>query len=153
MAVRSTKYENQCNATAMRKASRRLTALYDSTLESSGLRSTQYAILSELNRLSDDPPTLRELADILVMDRSSLGHNLRPLERDGLIAMHKSIEDKRCINIMLTESGKSRFDEATPLWRNAQNRFKAVYGTKEAAGLRTTLLDIAYDDRLAVVRY
>src|SRR3981081_1650477 len=74
-----------CFATAMRKASRRLSQLYDEVLEPSGLRTTQFAILSELERRAKAPPTMRELADAMVMDRSALGHNLRPLERDGVI--------------------------------------------------------------------
>lgn len=82
--------ESPCIATAMRKASRRLSQLYDDALAPSGLRTTQYAILSELERRSKRPPTMRELADAMVMDRSALGHNLRPLERDGLIALKRA---------------------------------------------------------------
>ena len=62
-----------CNATALRKASRRLTQLYDAALERCALRSTQLAILVELANWSTDPPTLAELADALAIDRSSLG--------------------------------------------------------------------------------
>ena len=51
-----------CCATALRKASRRLTQLYDNALMPSGLRSTQYAILAELGRRADEPPTVQELA-------------------------------------------------------------------------------------------
>jgi hypothetical protein len=65
--------ESPCSATAMRKASRRLTQLYDDALEPSGLRSTQFAILAELDRRSSEPPTMRVLADALVMDWSALG--------------------------------------------------------------------------------
>ena len=54
--------ESPCYATAMRKASRRLTQLYDDALEESGLRSTQFAILAELDRRSKEPPTMAELA-------------------------------------------------------------------------------------------
>ena len=79
--------ENPSSATAMRKATRRMTQLYDDALALAGLRSTQYAILDELRRQADAPPTMRELAETLVLDRSALGHNLRPLERDGLIAL------------------------------------------------------------------
>jgi hypothetical protein len=68
-----------CNATALRKASRRPTQLYDVALEPTGLRSTQFAILAELANWSTDPPTLAQLADALATDRSSPGHNLRPL--------------------------------------------------------------------------
>ena len=65
--------ESPCSATAMRKATRRMTQLYDDALASTGLRSTQYAILEELDRQVDAPPTMAELAETLVLDRSALG--------------------------------------------------------------------------------
>jgi DNA-binding MarR family transcriptional regulator len=148
MTAKPAKYETQCNATAIRMASRRLTALYDSTLEPSGLRSTQYAILALLHRFSGNPPTLSELADMLAMDRSALGHTLRPLERDRLIALRKCAEDRRRVNVVLTKAGEARFEAAKPLWKEAQDRFNVVYGTREATRLRAILLDIAYDERL-----
>jgi DNA-binding MarR family transcriptional regulator len=132
----------------MRKASRRLTQLYDEALDPSGLRSTQYAILSELGRRSDAPPTMRELADALVMDRSSLGHNLRPLERDGFIALQESDQDRRRRHIALTRTGNDKLREARRLWLRAQQRFEDVFGKPEAARLRATLLDIASAERL-----
>ena len=91
----------ECFATAARKASRRLTQFYDEALEPSGLRSTQYAILAELAR-SGEPPTLAELASTLVSDRSSVGHNLRPLTRDGYVALEPGAEDRRERRIVLT---------------------------------------------------
>jgi len=140
-----------CSATAMRKASRRLTQLYDTALESSGLRSTQYAILSELERRAKEPPTMRELADALAMDRSALGHNLRPLERDGLIALEEG-DDRRRRHVVLTPVGKAKQRECKRLWHLAQERFHEVYGDGEAAALRNTLLSIAHDDRLKALR-
>ena len=139
---------NPCHATAMRKASRRLTQLYDDALEPSGLRSTQFAILAELNRQLQ-PPILAELAQALVMDRSSLGHNLRPLERDGLIELQEGQEDRRRRHIVLTRAGKTRFAAAKRLWLAAQERFNATFGESRAASLSATLLDIANDERLA----
>jgi DNA-binding MarR family transcriptional regulator len=136
----------------MRKASRRLTQLYDDALEPSGLRSTQYAILAELDRRSSEPPTMRVLADALVMDRSALGHNLRPLERDKLIALDESREDRRRRLVVLTPQGKAKFRAGKPLWQTAQNRFAEVFGDAEAAELRATLLAIAHDPRLATPR-
>src|ERR1700754_2759041 len=73
---------SDCSATALRKASRKVAQLFDEALAPCGLRSTQYSILVEISRHEGDPPTLQALADTLVMDRSTLGHNLRPLERD-----------------------------------------------------------------------
>ena|ERR1700736_2987956 len=141
-----------CNATAMRKASRRLTQLYDDALEPCGLRSTQFAILTALDRRSLEPPTMRELADALVMDRSALGHNLRPLERDRLIALEESEEDRRRRHVVMTPRGKAKFKEAKRLWQTAQDRFYEVFGQSRARDLRVTLLAIAYDERLATLR-
>jgi DNA-binding MarR family transcriptional regulator len=141
-----------CNGTAMRKASRRLTQLYDDALEPCGLRSTQFAILAELDRRSKAPPTMAVLANALVMDRSALGHNLRPLERDGLVALHEGVADRRRRHVVLTAAGKARFREAKRLWQKAQDRFNAVFGKSKATMLRETLLGIAYDERLAQLR-
>jgi DNA-binding MarR family transcriptional regulator len=137
-----------CNALAMRKASRRLTQFYDDALAPSGLRSTQLAILVELDQRAKRPPTLAELARALVMDRSSLGHTLRPLERDGLIALQEGEEDRRRRHIILTGEGKASLRAAKRLWAVAQERFDATFGRAEAARLRTTLLAIANDERL-----
>ncbi len=141
--------EALCNATALRKASRRLTQLYDDALEPCGLRSTQYAILAELGRRSDDPPTMRELAHALVLDRSALGHNLRPLERDGWIALATSAADRRRRHVVITRAGHRLLDAARPRWQAAQRHFEAVVGADDAARLRGLLEGIAQNERLA----
>jgi DNA-binding MarR family transcriptional regulator len=141
-----------CNATAMRKASRRMTQLYDDALEHTGMRSTQFAILAHLYGRSKEPPTMAELAAVLVMDRSSLGHNLRPLERDGLIGLQEGSEDRRCRHIVLTAQGLSKLKECRECWLTAQERFNAVVGKSEAALLRERLLGIAYDERLGALK-
>jgi DNA-binding MarR family transcriptional regulator len=143
---------NPCNATALRKASRRLTQLYDAALEPVGLRSTQFAILTELAKWSTDPPTLAELADALAIDRSSLGHNLRPLERDGLISLREGPADRRRRHIALTSTGKAKCREGLRLWQVAQERFEHVFGRSDAAALRATLLGIAYHERLGSLK-
>ncbi len=140
-----------CTATALRKASRRITQLYDDALAPSGLRSTQYAVLSELQRQGRHPPSLQELADALVMDRSALGHTLRPLERDGLVALQTDVDDGRRRQIVLTDEGLAKFAEARSLWAVAQRRFHRLFGAAEAQALRDTLLRIANDDRLSVL--
>jgi len=79
----------------MRKASRRVSQMYDAALAPAGLKVTQLAILSEIDLRAHDPVTMRELADAMVMDRSTLGQNLRPLERDRLVAWEPSDADRR----------------------------------------------------------
>ena len=143
--------ENQCSATAMRKATRRMTQLYDDALAPAGLRSTQYAILEELHRTADAPPSMGELAEMLVLDRSALGHNLRPLERDGLIALVAGDADRRLRRVVLTKMGRAKRAQARPAWKLAQDRFNDVFGESAAARLRVTLLRIARDERLATL--
>jgi DNA-binding MarR family transcriptional regulator len=143
--------ESPCSATAMRKATRRMTQLYDDALAPAGLRSTQYAILEELHRQADSPPTMGELAETLVLDRSALGHNLRPLERDGLIALVAGDNDRRQRRVVLTTSGHTKFVQGRGAWKLAQDRFNDVFGESAAAKLRATLLRIARDERLATL--
>lgn len=138
-----------CNATALRKASRRVSALYDEALKPIGLKTTQFAILAELGRRRDDPPTMRALADALVMDRSGLGHTLRPLERDALISLEASERDRRRRHVVLIAAGERALRRGRTCWAVAQERFQAIYGEDAAATLRASLLAIAGDERLA----
>ena len=134
-----------CYATALRKASRRVSGLYDEIIAPAGLRSTQFAILGEL---SDDPVTINELADALVLDRSGLGHSLRPLQRDGLIRLDKDPADRRNVLVTLTDVGRRRFQEAYALWRSAQERVVAALGAEVADALRDQLNELARDESL-----
>ncbi len=146
-APEATRRAGPCYGTAMRKASRRVSQLYDDALAPCGLRGTQFAILAELSA-REQPPTLAALAAALVIDRSALGHSLRPLERDGLVALQAGKEDRRRRQVVLTALGSERYQAARPLWRQAQDRFRSVFGEAEGERLRATLLRIAYDERL-----
>lgn len=137
-----------CYSSALRRASRRISQIYDTAIGEAGLRSTQFSILAELQARAGHPPTLAELAEVLVLDRSALGHNLRPLERDGLVALVPGVDDRRVRRICLTDAGAARFREARVHWKRAQRQVAAVLGESEAAALRDALLAIAYDERL-----
>jgi DNA-binding MarR family transcriptional regulator len=141
--------QNRCNCTALRKATRRVSLFYDSALAPCGLKSTQYAMLSEIYRRADAPPTIRELAEALVMDQSTIGQNLRPLEREGLVALVQDEADRRSRRVELTRAGRSRFGAARPLWEVAQQRFENGFGEHAAAELRSVLVTIAGDRSLA----
>jgi DNA-binding MarR family transcriptional regulator len=123
--------------------------MYDTVLAPTGLKSSQYGILSELNSRGADLPTVRELADELVMDRSTLGQNLRPLERDELITLLTDPKDRRIRLIALTKPGIAKLNEAAKYWRIAQDRFEATFGPDEAADLRSVLLGIAHNSNFA----
>ena len=126
-----------CNGTALRKATRRVSQLYDAVLAPSGLRSTQFAILMRIAR--SGRPRMTDIADALVLDRSALAHNLKPLERDGLIDVSADPEDRRSRLATLTPAGRSRLRTAIELWTRAQAAFENAYGERASAELRKAL--------------
>jgi DNA-binding MarR family transcriptional regulator len=130
-----------CNGTALRKATRRVSQLYDAVLAPSGLRGTQRSILVHIAR--GDTPTMGALAAALVLDRSALAHNLKPLERDGLVAILVDPADKRSRLVALTALGTAKLQESMGLWREAQRRFETAFGSDEAGALRAALATIA----------
>jgi DNA-binding MarR family transcriptional regulator len=140
---------SDCTCGSLRKASRRISQFYDAALAPVGIKSTQYSILSELERGSArGPVTLCVLAAALVMDRSTLGHNLRPLARDELVRLRLAADDKRKRYIDLTRKGKTVLQRARRLWRRAEGRFETVFGKQPASELRAVLLHIANNREL-----
>jgi DNA-binding MarR family transcriptional regulator len=135
---------NLCNGTALRKATRRVSQLYDAILAPCGLRSTQRSILMQIARRKS--PTMGDLATAMVLDRSALAHNLKPLERDGLVAVVVDEEDKRSRRVTLTKRGAAKLAESMSLWRDAQARFEKAFGAEKAEALRRTLAAIASED-------
>src|SRR5262252_2897704 len=131
-----TRNRTECNCLALRQAARHVTQLYDSYLSSEGLRTTQYSILAKLNRLG--PLSINELAKSMVMDRTTLGRAVRPLERDRLLTIGAG-EDGRTRSLRLTTKGDARLKAAAPKWREAQKEFEAAFGARDAAGLRDVL--------------
>jgi len=132
--------EMVCNCAAIRQAARRLTRHYDQALASCGLRITQFPILSWL--AASGPMTIAVLADRMVMDRATLGHNLRPLEARGLVTMAAG-KDKRSRVVALTDDGCAKLAEARPAWRTAQRTFEAAFGREDSAALRATMVRLA----------
>ncbi|OZI21078.1 MarR family transcriptional regulator [Bordetella genomosp. 9] len=133
-----------CNGAALRKATRRVTQLYDTVLAPCGLKVSQRSILLHVDRAGT--PTMSELAHAMVLDRSALAHNLKPLERDGYLVQIRDEYDGRSRRVQLTPDGRRKLAESNRLWRQAQNRFEAAYGAERAAALRVALADIFSDE-------
>lgn len=138
-----------CTCGSLRKASRRISQFYDAALAPVGIKSTQFSILAEVERRSADGPlTMCELATVMVMDRSTLGHNLRPLQRDDLLSLKLAMTDRRKRHVALTKKGKATLLRARRLWRAAEGRFEKIFGKRHAADLRAVLLNIAGNHEL-----
>ena len=95
-----------CICLAVRQAARHVTQSYDHFLAPAGLRTTQFSILAKLKRKG--PMTINALAAELVMDRTTLGRNILPLERDGLISVEPLASDRRSKALHLTKAGDKR---------------------------------------------
>ncbi len=130
----------RCNCFAVRSAARQTTQLYDRHLAASGLRTTQFSVLSHLSRRG--AVAIHELAAVMAMDRTTMGRALRPLEREGLVAIGPG-RDGRTRALALTEAGRARLEAAVPLWREAQEAFETRYGVEDAAALRAALARVA----------
>jgi DNA-binding MarR family transcriptional regulator len=138
-----------CNCLALRQAARHVSQFYDQFLAPSGLRTTQYSILARLQRRGG--MTINVLAAELVTDRTTLGRNLLPLQRDDLIAIGPGQSDRRSKEVQLTGAGAARLRSARKNWEEAQAQFETVFGVKRAKELRALLHEIATEEQIAAV--
>ncbi len=132
-----------CSSSELRKATRRLSQLFDDVLEPSALKATQHSLLTQI--ATRRAPTMKALAGALLMDLSALGHALKLLERDGFVALVRDERDRRSKRVTLTQAGETKLRETTELWRVAQTRFEAAFGARKAAKLHRALDLLASD--------
>ena len=126
-----------CNCFGVHSAARYVTQLYFLFLVPIGLRVTQFSILAKLRR--GGGLTINALADHMVMDRTTVGRAIQPLERDGLIRVRPAPSDRRAKQLHLTKAGEKRLQAGLEVWAKAQTRFEAGFGARRAAELRTLL--------------
>ena len=126
-----------CACLQLRKASRVVTQLYDEALRPLGLRSTQLPILFTL--AAHGGVSVPDLADSLVLDRTTLIRNLRPLQRRGLIEVGRE-DGRRTHSAALTTAGHEAAAAAVPLWAQAQTRVMGELGASESLDLQRALL-------------
>ena len=119
--TKSFKYRQlvSCKCFKMRKASRLTTQFYDKKLKSSGIRITQFTILSFI-AISENK-SLVSLSEELFMDRTTLTRGLDILIKNGLIQQIKSKDSRKKI-MKLTDKGYKILDEAIPLWLEAEDQ-------------------------------
>lgn len=125
--------DSPCLCSTLRRATRALTATYDAALRPAGLRVTQFSILRMLERLGPMPVT--RLAAEAVLDRSTMGRNLDPLERRGFVRLTVNAADQRERVASLTEAGRDALVAAVPLWREAQGRIEMALPTTVVADI------------------
>lgn len=130
-----------CTCLAIRQAARHVTQFYDQSLAPVGLRATQLSILAKLKGLG--PMSVNAVARELVMDRTTLGRNMLPLAREGLIAIVPGSADRRSKELRLTDAGATRLKAAAKLWECAQTQFAIAFGDRRTADLRALLREVS----------
>ena len=121
-----------CACFNLRKAARAVTQLYDEVLAPSGLRGTQFSVLAVI--AAAGPATMTDLADTLVMDRTTLTRNLKPLLGRGLVERGEG-EDRRQRPIAITPAGRDALGQALPPWEKAQARIAGGLGAARWKGM------------------
>ena len=108
-----------CLCESLRRAARATTRMYDEALRPVDLRLSQFSLLAALTR--SDEARVRDLADSLVLEDSTLTRNLKPLVERGLLTVRPGT-DRREKLVSLTTAGRTLLAKAAPLWRATQTQ-------------------------------
>lgn len=125
-----------CAAFNLRRASRVVTQLYDAGLSSTGLRSTQFTILVATAKVQ--PASVGALAELTLMDQTTMTRNLRLMAREGLIEI-SARGAKREKLVRLSKAGERALAKAVPAWRATQERFVSAFGAGPWRDMRLAL--------------
>ena len=130
---------DHCLCLAAQRAARALSRRFDEVFRAFGITSGPFSLLNALNR--PEPPSLGAVAELLAMDRTSLTANLKPLQRDGLVAVEADSSDRRIKRLALTGAGRRVLAEAMPIWTKVHGEIDRSLASQAANGatLRTGL--------------
>ena len=119
----------ECYCVALRKAARKVTSLYDAALEPTGVNLAQFSLLRTIERAA--PVSLTELGRMTELDRSTVGRNVRLLQRMGLVRVAPGA-DQREATVALDAPGLEILRRGAPLWDEAQRKIEASLGPAAA---------------------
>lgn len=125
-----------CTNLKLRQLTRRVSQHYDLELAKTGLKTTQYSLLSHVVKLG--PIRAVDLAGVMRMSTSTLSRNLQPLVANGWIEINPG-EDARSRLITATPAGLAKRTEAQRKWRIAQEGINATLGTERVLALHALI--------------
>jgi DNA-binding MarR family transcriptional regulator len=128
-----------CTGMRIRKLARRVSQIYDEALAPTGLSVGQFGLLGHV--VHGPARSVSELAERLMMDRSSLSRALGPLVRAGLVELASRPGDARVKAAQATDAGRAAFAAAEPAWLQAQQRVAAALGAERRAQLHAIMDD------------
>ena len=132
---------NHCLCFAAQRAARALSRRFDEALAPLGLTSWQFSLLTSLNQ--PEPPSIGSIAALLVMDRTTLTANLKPLEKRGLVEIAIDPADRRVRRLKLTSAGRRLLQTALPIWVETHGEIDLLVTPPEAKALRSGLKALA----------
>lgn len=130
-----------CLCLYVQRAARAVARFFDEALKPLALTNGQFSLLMSLNR--PDTASMREVCRVLVMDRTTLTANLKPLERRGLVRVMVDPADRRSRRLTLTEEGRTLLAAAYPIWVEKHAELEGLLGGANADRLRADLRAIS----------
>jgi DNA-binding MarR family transcriptional regulator len=125
-----------CTNFKLRQLVRRVSQLYDAELARSGLKVTQYSLLTHVLKLGPIRPT--DLARTMKLDASTLSRNLQPLVAAGWLEVGEGA-DARSRLVRITDAGRDKRQEAQRRWRAAQEQLNATLGVERVLALHALI--------------
>ena len=127
-----------CTNFKLRQLMRRVTQRYDAEVGKTGLKTTQYSLLSQVLKLGPVRPG--ELAREMKIDASTLTRNLRPLIEAGWVTLGAG-SDGRSRLVAITPAGRDKRQEAQRRWRIAQESINQALGVERVLALHALIDD------------
>src|SRR5262249_51140085 len=118
----------ECPGMRVREASRLLTRTYDEALRPLGLQMSQLSVLVAVAIFGERGAGIGSLAQVLVMDRTTVTRSVQALRKAGLVSVGRSPADARARVVVLTRAGERAIEAAHPLWMEAQQRLRDSLG-------------------------
>ena len=125
-----------CTNLKLRQLMRRVAAHYDAEVGKTGLKGTQYSLLSYVAKLGPVRPV--DLAREMGIQPSTLTRNLRPLIDAGLVELGPG-NDQRSRLVSVTPAGRDKRQEAQRRWRVAQEQINEILGARRVVELHAML--------------
>jgi DNA-binding MarR family transcriptional regulator len=132
---------NHCLCFAAQRAARALSRRFDEALSPIGLTSGQFSLLTSLNQ--PEAPSMGSIAALLVMDRTTLTANLKPLEQRGWVEIVVDPADRRVRRLVLTAAGRRVLQSALPIWQDVHGEIDRLMPAPDGSTLRRGLRALA----------
>ncbi len=131
---------DNCLCLHVQRAARALARRFDDALRPVGLTQGQFSLLMSLNRPA--PPTIGDVSALLMLDRTTLTANLKPLERRGLVKVKVDAADKRSRRLVLTAAGRAVLAAAAPIWKRTHAQTERLLRSASADNVRKSLHEL-----------